>query len=199
MKQIKRIPKFGFDNKSVFNQEDNIPEGTPNLDDTPIRQESKAEAKAKVIAALRSGRDANVSDVFSPSNTPKATTLNVKKETTSDLGFKDTKVIDTGQPVDTTSAKNLLKEFDDRIKLAEEVLNFNAESAPVIGNKDITVESKGKWKAELKEATEAKASYIAEINTKSGWAGADDLIDVETEKKLRHQAFTSGVISDLNT
>ena len=199
MKQIKRIPKFGFDNKSVFNQEDNIPEGTPNIDDTPVRQESKAEAKAKVIDALRAGRDANVSDVFSPSNTPKATTLNVKKETTSDLGFKDTKVIDTGQPVDTTSAKNLLKKFDDRIQLAEEVLNFNAESAPVIGNKDITVESKGNWEAELTEATEAKASYIAEINTKSGWAGADDLIDVETEKKLRHQAFTSGVISDLNT
>ena len=201
MREIKRIAKFGFDKKSVFNPEDSgVPEGMgPNIDDTPLRQESKAEAKQKVIAALRSGRDANVSDVFSPSNTPGATTLNVKKETTSDLGFKDTKVIDTGQPLDTTSAKNLLKEFDDRIQLAEEVLNFNADSAPVIGSKDITVESKGKWEAELAEATQAKADYIAEINTKSGWVGADDLIDVETEKKLRHQAFTSGVISDLNT
>ena len=216
MREIKRIAKFGFDKKSVFNPEDgNLPENLgPNIDDTPLRQESKAQAKQKVIAALRSGKDANVSDVFSPSNTPGATTLNVKKETTTDLGFKDTKVIDTGQPLDTTSAKNLLKKFDDRIQLAEEVLNYTdpknknkvlgtsdigINTGNVIGSKDITIESKGKWEAELAEATQAKADYIAEVNVKSGWAGADDLIDVETEKKLRHQAFTSGVISDLNT
>ena len=201
MRQIKRIAKFGFDKKSVFNPEDGgLPEEMgPNIDDTPLRQESKAEAKQKVIAALRSGRDANISDVFSPSSTPGATTLIHSVETKSDTGWKDKKIIDTGQPIDTTSAKNLLKKFDDRIKLAEEVLNFNAESAPVIGSKDITIFQKAKWERELIEATQAKADYIAEVNVKSGWAGADDLIDVETEKKIRHQAFTTGVISDLNT
>ena len=220
MREIKRIAKFGFDNKSVFNLEDtpddsDLPEDMgKDIDDTPIRQESKAEAKAKVIAALRSGRDATVSDVFSPYNTPKATTLNVKTETTTDLGFKDTKIIDTGQPLDTTSAKNLLKKFDDRIELAEEVLNYTDPNNKnkvlstsdigmdvnnIVGSGDITIESKGKWEAELAEATQAKADYIAEVNIKSGWAGADEIIDVETEKKLRHQAFTSGVISDLNT
>tara|TARA_Y100000592_G_scaffold46583_1_gene73973 strand:- start:28320 stop:30224 length:1905 start_codon:yes stop_codon:yes gene_type:complete len=201
MRQIKRIAKFGFDKKSVFNPEDgNLPEDiSPNIDDTPLRQESKTEAQQKVIAKLRAGRDANVSDVFSPSNTPKATTLIHSVETKSDTGWKDKKIIDTGQPVDTTSAKNLLSKFDDRIKLAEEVLNFNAESAPVIGSKDITIFQKAKWERELIEATQAKADYIAEVNVKSGWAGADDLIDVETEKKIRHQAFTTGVISDLNT
>tara|TARA_R100000152_G_C6776927_1_gene206424 strand:+ start:931 stop:2937 length:2007 start_codon:yes stop_codon:yes gene_type:complete len=220
MREIKRIAKFGFDNKSVFNLEDtpddsDLPEDMgKNVDDTPLRQETKAEARQKVIDKLRAGKDANVSDVFSPTTTPKATTLHVKKETTTDFGFKDTKIIDTGQPLDTTSAKNLLSEYDARIQLAEEVLQYTdpdtkekvlgtsdigIDTGNVIGSEDITIESKDKWIAELDEATQAKADYIAEINRKSGWVGADDLIDLETEKKLRHQAFTTGVISDLNT
>ena len=119
-----------------------------------------------------------------------------------------------GQPFTPEISKKLTAELDDRIKLAEQVLSGSLDVGsinPGAGSKmqsrgdkqdlfELSTTERARWQGELSAAKIQRQQLITEINKASGWHGySDEIIDVQTEKTLRHHAFTTGQISDLNT
>ena len=95
------------------------------------------------------------------------------------------------QPLNKEIASDITFEVDQKIKLAEEVLPHYDK---------MTSKERRNWVKEYKSAWDERDKIVAEYNTAAGFHGAtDEIIDVETEKAIRHKAFVSGAISDLNT
>ena len=149
-------------------------------------------------------------DVFSDPN-PRSMFLKVQAgETLSQFDIKP----HVGQPFTPEISKKLTAELDDRIKLAESVLGGNLDTGSIDpgagsriqnrGNKsnqfELSISQRKRWQGELSAAKIQRTQLVTEINKASGWHGySDEIIDVQTEKTLRHHAFTTGQISDLNT
>ena len=95
------------------------------------------------------------------------------------------------RPLNKEIASDITIEVDEKIKLAEDVLSHDAH---------LTSKERRTWVQEYKSAWNERDKIVAEYNTAAGFHGAtDEIIDVETEKAIRHKAFVSGGISDLNT